>query len=289
MFFITYKTTVRNLVRSPLFWMMFILFGLHVFDRVPDTLSTGYYDPEINEMITPADPTYIYEFIDYVQGVANTINRLMYYIVPLFTVVSVVLILNRDYGDNFYEIEKAAGLKPTQYLFGRLFALFTVNIIVTAVISVIVLHLEVFIIGGVAGFDMWTYITDSTVRMLRHLIFRVIPALIFYIGFTYCVGSLLRSGIAAAVCSIGYVVFYAVTYLMLRHRVPPVYFDYLAPNPRKLSMYLHFYDSDPFQFNSTVKYADTNLTKAAICVCILVGLGVLYSAIAYLRTRKRDR
>ena len=134
---------------------------------------------------------------------------------------------------------------------------------------------------------MWTYLGDSTVRLTRHLIVRVIPALIFYIGFTYCVGSLFRSGIVAALCSIGYVVCVTVTNLMLRFRIDPFYFDYLSPNPNKLGHYLHRYDSELFE--SHIANTNTNLGKAAVCVCILVGLGVIYSTIAYLRTRVRDK
>lgn len=289
MFFTIYKTTFKNLFRSPLFWMMFILFGFIAFERVTRP-SYGYFDFELNELFMDTDSRFVLIFDTYVQCVSNTVGAsLLRYAMPLFTSVSVVLILDRDYGDNFYEIEKAAGMKPTQYLFARLAALFTVNFIVATVISYFFLHLYVITRGGVEGLEGWTYITDSTVRMLRHLIFRIIPALLFYIGFTYCVGSLFRSGVAAAVCSIGYALFYMVTYGRLRFRVNPFYFDYLSPSPNKLGFYLHFYDSDPYQFDSTVRMANTNLGKAAICVCILVGLGALYSTIAYLRTRKRDR
>jgi len=287
MFFTIYKTTIKNLVRAPIFWMMFVLFGLVTFELITKGCS-GYYDPKLNEMIMDTDPRYVLDFDAYVQRIHNTIgSNLMYYALPLFTAVSVVLILNRDYGDNFYEIEKAAGTKPTQYLFARFSALVTVNFIVAVVVAFIILHLYVITRGGVAGLDVWTYIADSTVRMMRHLIFRVMPALIFYIGFTYCVGSLFRSGIVAALCSIGYVVCVAVTNLMLRFRIDPFYFDYLSPNPNKLGHYLFRYDSELFE--SHIAHMNTNLTKAAVCVCILVGLGMAYTAIAYLRTRKRDR
>lgn len=287
MFLTTYKTTVKNLVRSPLFWMMFVMFGFIAFELVTQGCY-GYYDFELSELIMDTDPRFVLEFSAYVQFVSNVINsQLMYYSLPLFTAVSVVLILNRDYGDNFYEIEKAAGTKPTRYLIGRLAALVTVNLIVAVVMAYFFLHLYVITRGGVAGLDVWAYIADSTVRMMRHLIFRVLPCILFYIGFTYCIGSLFRSGIAAALCSIGYVVFYVVTSFMLRHRMGAFYFDYLSPTPRKLTMYLQRYDSELFE--SHIANTNTNLTKAAICVCILVGLGALYSTIAYLRTRKRDR
>ena len=287
MFFSIYKTTVRNLVRAPIFWMMFVLFGFIAFEIITKP-SYGYFDFELDELIMDTDPRFVLEFRSYVQHVSNIINSdLMFYALPLFSAVSVVLILGRDYGDNFYEIEKAAGTKPTQYLFGRLAALVTVNFIVAVVMAYFFLHLYVITRGGVAGLDAWTYIADSTVRMMRHLIFRIIPALLFYIGFTYCAGSLFRSGIAAALCSIGYVVFVVVMTARLRFRVDPFYFDYLSPTPNKLSKYLHWYDSELFE--DQIVSLETSFCKAAICVCILVGLGVLYSAIAYLRTRNRDR
>ena len=289
MFFSIYKTTVRNLVRAPIFWMMFVVFGFVAIELVIKG-SYGYYDFELNELIMDTDPRFVLSYTTYVQHASNTVGtELLLYAMPVFTIVSVVLILNRDYGDNFYEIEKAAGTKPTQYLIGRLSALVTVNYIVAIVTAFFILHPYVITRGGVEGMDVWTYIADSTVRLMRHVIFRAFPALLFYIGFTYCVGSLFRSGAAAAICSIGYMIFYVVARSRLQFRVHPFYFDYLSPNPHKLERYLHFYDSDPYQFDSTVRMANTNLTKAAICVCILVGLGALYSTIAYLRTRKRDR
>lgn len=286
MFFIIYKTTFKNLFRSPLFWMMFALFGFIAFEIVTSP-SYGYYVPELNELIMDTDPRFVLEFNAYVQHISNTVGKLMGYAMPLFTVVSVVLILNRDYGDNFYEIEKAAGMKPRQYLFGRFAALVTLNFIVAVVFSFFFLHLYVFTRGGVSELDLWTYLTDSAVRLMRHVIFRAMPAVLFYIGLTYCVGSLFRSGILASVCSVGYIILYYTTNYMLRNRVNPLYFDYLSPSPKKLLYYLHYYDSELFE--GVLVQMDTDLGKAALCVCILVGLAVAYSAIAYLRTRKRDR
>ncbi len=287
MFFTIYKTTFKNLFRSPLFWMMFALFGFIAFD-IATNARYGYYVPELNELIMDTDPRFVLKFNPYVQLTSNTVsNVLLSYAMPLFTVVSVVLILNRDYGDSFYEIEKSAGMKPTQYLFGRFAALITLNFVVAVVFAFFFLHLYVGTRGGVAELDVWTYITDSTVRLMRHVIFKAMPNVLFYIGFTYCVGSLFRSGILASVCSVGYIILYYVTNYMLRNRVNPLYFDYLSPSPKKLFYYLHYYDSELFE--GVLVQMDTDLGKAALCVCILVGLAVAYSAIAYLRTRKRDR
>jgi len=139
----------------------------------------------------------------------------------------------------------------------------------------------------VRNLGLWEYITDSIVRMMRMILFRAVPTIVFYIGFTYCIGSLFKSGIIAAFSSIGYIIFYAVASFMLRFRVAPTYWDYLSPDPEKLNDYFHYYDHEEFVYQ--LQRSETNLGKAVLCIGILVGLGVLYTAIAYLRTCKRDR
>lgn len=286
MFSTIYKTTVKNLFRSPIFWMMFAIFGFIAFTTVTQP-SFGYYSREFNETIMDTDSRFVLEYITYVQRISNVVGgELMKYAMPLLIVVSVVLILNSDYGDNFYEIEKAAGMKPVQYFFGRFAALVTVNFAVWSVMAFFFLHLYVITRGGVNDLEVRTYLADSAVRLMRHLVFRAMPVILFYIGLTYCLGSLFKNGIAAAVFSVGYAVFYAVS-PRISHRIDSLYFDYLSPDPNKLWSYWHFYDSE--RFENTLVTMNTNLGKSVLCVCILVGLGVLYSTIAYLRTRKRER
>ena len=287
MFLITYKTTFKNLFRSPLFRMMFAVMGLAVFEVVISGCS-GYYDFELNEVIRDTDPRFVLDFRAYVQRIANAVySDLMAYAMPLFTSVSVVLILSRDYGDNFYEIEKAAGIKPTHYLLGRVAALLTINFAAAIIMTFIPLHAYVLSRGGVAGLDGWAYIIDSTVRLMRNLIFIAFPGILFYIAFTYCVGSVFKSGLGAAACSVGYVIFNYLAVRKLSIRFDLFFGAYLSPTPDKLCYYLHFYDTDLFE--TTLTTMDTSLGKAVLCIGILVGLGVLYSTIAYFRTRKRDR
>ena len=288
MFFKIYQTTLKNIYRTPIFWMMFVMFGLVALEIITKPFY-GSYSMEFNEMIPDTDPRYIVGYSTYVQHVSNTMSgRLLYYAMPLFTTMTTVLVLNRDCGDNFFEIEKAAGMKPAKYVFARLFAIFTLNLIVATIMAYFYLHLYVFTRGGVKNLGLWEYIVDSTVRMMRHILFRAVPTIVFFIGFTYCVGSMFKSGFAAAVLSVCYVGLYCEAGA-LRYRIGHIYWDYLSYNPEKLVGYFHQYDGYEEEFEFALQASDTNLGKALLCICILVGLGMVYTAIAYLRTRKRDR
>ena len=105
MFSAIYKTTLKNLFRSVIFWMMFVVFGFVVFELLTNG-SYGYFSFEYNETIRDTDPRFVIDYHQYIQRIYNIVqSTLMYYAMPLFTSVSVVIILNRDYGDNYYEIE----------------------------------------------------------------------------------------------------------------------------------------------------------------------------------------
>lgn len=287
MFFKIYQTTFKNIYRTPIFWMMFALFGLIAWEVIAKPVY-GYHSIELNEIINDTDPRYILGYGSYVQRVSNTMSsELLNYAMPLFTAITTVLVLNRDHGDNFFEIEKAAGLEPVKYVFARLLAIFTVNIVVVTIMAYFYLHLYVFTRGGVKDLGLWEYMADSTVRMMRMILFRAVPAIVFYIGLTYCIGTLFKSGIIAALSSIGYVIFYAAGSFTLKFKIAPIYWDYLSPDPGKLKHYFHYYDHEEFEL--MLQRFDTNLEKAALCIGILVGVGVFYTVIAYLRTRKRDR
>ena len=287
MFLKIYKTTFKNIFRSATFWMFLALFGFIAYEILTQ-FSHGYYDRNLGEMIYDTDPRFVLAFQTYVKLLSNTIgSKVLFYAMPLFATVTTVLVLNRDHGDNYFGIEKAAGVKPAKYVIARLSALFTLNLIVVTIVSYLFLHLYVFTRGGVDNMELREYITDSTPRMMRMIIFRAVPTIVFYIGFTYCIGSLFKSGIVAAICSIGYVIIYAAGYLMLRMRVAPTYWDYLSPTPNKLTLYFHYYDSEWFE--GMLQQTDTSLEKAAFCICLLTGLGIIYSLVAYICTKVRDK
>ncbi len=286
MFLATYKNTIKNIIRAPTFWLLLLLFVFEFID-VLTTSHFGYYDLNLKEQIFDTDVRFVVTCDFYLKYIANSYSYIMFDIMPIFTAVTTVLVLNRDYGDNLYEIEKAAGIKPTHYFFGRLTALGTFLIGIGFVVCFARFHTYIFTRGGVPSMDLVTYFTDSTVRLLRIFIFTAIPPILVNIAFTYCFGTLFRSGIPAAVVSVGYGILNTVVYQRLRLRMNPLYFDYVSPPQLKLFGYLYYYDTDKFE--QALEQFETDIGKAALCVCILVGLAVLCSSIAYLRTRKRDR
>lgn len=286
MFFATYKNTLKNIVRSATFWLLLALFILEIIQVIINPAHI-VFDPDLKEQIMDTDPRFVVRQGTYLKRTFNAGRSLSVEILPFITAVATVLILNRDYGDNFYEIEKAAGAKPSRYLLARLTALATLLVSLGAFFSLVNFHVYIFTRGGVPSMDLLTYITDSTFRVLRTYLFVSVPTVLFYIGFTYCVGALFRNGIAAAVVSIGYVLINTLMSRFLRFRITPLWKDYLFTSPHKLAGY--FDSINRADVDGMLKLNDTNLGKAVLCLCILLGLAVLYSVVAYIRTCKRDR
>lgn len=285
MFSATYKNTLKNIVRSTTFWLLLLLFVFKIIEVITK-YSAGYYDLTLQETIWDTDPRFIVGRSLYLKNTFNEGRSLSLQILPFITAVATVLVLNRDYGDNFYEIEKAAGVKPSHYLFARLTALATLLAGLGAFFSLVNFHTYFISKGLMPSMDLFTYITDSAFRVLRTYLFVSVPVILFYIGFTYCMGTLFRNGIAAAVVSIGYVLLNFVIYRYFRFRITPLWKDYLATSPHKLAGYFDSINRENVE--EMLELYETNLLEAVLCLCILVGLAVVYSVVAYLRTRKRD-
>ena len=102
MFFQSYKNVIRNLFRSPLFWLTVLLVtGISIY--LASGRSYTYYDEALNDVIPDTDPRFVLDFKTYVQHVTNTCAaKSMIYALPLFAVVTSSLILMRDYGDKFF-------------------------------------------------------------------------------------------------------------------------------------------------------------------------------------------
>lgn len=276
MFKQTYKNTIKNLLRSPVFW--FILLVL-IFTVMYDEY-TGHYGGD-------TEATFVLSYQNFVQTMTNiTCAAILFYPLPIFTTFTVVLILNRDYGDKFYEIEKCAGLRPSTYILGRLAALVTVNFVVLVLLNVTAAIYYTFSRGGVEGHTAMELIKEILIRTIRLDIFVAMPTVLFYIGITYLVGALFKNGIPAAVTSIGYVIAFYMGFLMFRFRVDPLYFDYLSPVPLKLRQYFHYYQTEWWE--DFLVRNDLSIGKVAICIAFLSGVGIVGSLIAYLCTRKRN-
>jgi len=144
MFSSVYKTTLKNLFRSLIFWLAaaFVI-GVTVYNFAKGHF--GQYSHTLNEMIPDTDPRFVLSMNQYRNLIGNVcISDVMYYAMPIFTVISTVLVLNRDYGDQFFEIEKASGVKAITYTGGRLAALVTVNFALAAITCFLGTHMYLF-------------------------------------------------------------------------------------------------------------------------------------------------
>lgn len=286
MFFSTFKSTYKNLVRSIPFWLFLgILTIIAVYEATEGLYN--YYDPNLGEVIYDTDPRFVLSFAQYVQTVMNAcVSNIMMYGMPLFTVVTTVIILFRDYGDGFFEIEKSCNMRPMNYYLGRIASLLTVNVIVAFLATALSLYVYVFTRGGVEELGLLGLLGDSLIRISRVILFVAFPCVLFYITFTYAIGCLLKNGIAAAIAGLGYAIFYYVVNLMFRFRLAKWYFEYLSPLPEKVRSYFHYFGSE---WHTTItEPGGDSLSHALVGIGCLIGVSLLYAICSYLRIRKRE-
>ena len=276
MFFATYQKTTQNLLRSVTFWLILAVLAIITVQAGLD----GFY-------IGDDKPDFVLDFRSYVENCENFCGAvLMNYAIPVFCIFTAVLVLLRDHGDRFFEIEKAAGIRPIGYLLGRLSALATLNFAVLYGMNLLGMYIYIFTRGGVHESGLGEIIADSLVRILRLDFFVAFPGVLMYLGLTYCIGSIFKNGIPAAIASTGYVIFWYMFRLIFSWRVNRVFFDYLAPTPQKLRNYFHYYDSEWAE--GIWEMFDVTVGDAAVCTGLLIGIGVLCSLVSYLCLRKRS-
>lgn len=292
MFQSTYKTTIRNLFRAPIFWLMsgFLLFT--VFYNISRS-NFGVFYYTLGELISASDPRYVADYEVYIKVAANSA---LYFMatsyMPLFTVVSTVLILNRDYGDNFYEIEKAAGIKPSVYFFGRLAALITVNFAFIFILAMLNFHLYFLVHGSVEYLDIGEYLIDSFPRVMRNIIFVGWPCILMYICVTYFGGCIFSNGTLAAILSFSLVMINKLLSsfsMRFSEGFFKFYRDYLSHTPYKVSMYFYWFDTPGHESFIKSTEIDTSIKKVLICIAIFLVSSLAYVTVSYIRTRKRDK
>ena len=277
MFLTTYKNTFKNLIRSTTFWLLVAVLAIVVIQGV----NEGFY-------LVDTEPDFVLTYQMYIQSIINSLgSKLLMYALPIFSVITVVLVLNRDYGDKFFEIEKAANIKPSFYVYGRLSALISVNFAVLILSNLLFMYCYLYTCGGVEGLTTWEMISETFIRVVRVDIFVGMPSLIFYIGLTYFAGAIFKNGIPAAIVGLGHAIWFYAGYLILRLHIGEWYFNYFSPVPKKLRQFFHYYDTEWFE--DTIKRFDTSLAHVAFCISFLVGVAVLCSAISYIRVRQRNK
>lgn len=283
MFISIFKTTFKNLFRSVTFWLTLSVLII----VLVNTAMSGYhgrYMPEYDEMIWDTDSRYVLTYNVAHQWISNAATLLMRYMLPILATVTAVITLNRDYGDGFFEIEKASGMKPSQYILGRLSSLLSINYIIATIAYFLTFHLYVYTRNGIEGMAFWDYLTDTTVRLFRISFFRVLPCILFFLCFTYLLGAIFKSRIVAAIGSMGYTIaMYVLNFFIVSK--DGIFLDYLCPIPSKLELYYFCYDTDNFE--QFIDNMNVTLTDALICLIVLIGVSTLYGLYSYILIRKR--
>ena len=232
MFFATYKTTLKTLVRSFLLWLVV---GVALFIVMSNAMSVNVSYTEVEnglpvKQVLDTDPEFILTHSSSIQTYVNgTVCWIMLYVIPVFCVVSAMTILSREFTDNFYEIQKSNGAKPCSNLASKLLAILTVNIIVYLLLTYISINYYYFSRGGVAELTITEHLVDNITRITRMFITSALPAILFYTLLTYMLGSMLKSGFAAGALGSGYVLFVYCAEGALRSKLPEEYHLYFTP------------------------------------------------------------
>ena len=285
MFLTTYKTTMKNLFRSVIFWITFILVIVFIMSR---SVQGCYIGDTADDFVFP--------YNSYMTDLTFNVIRVWLMeltAIPIFATITTLLVLNRDHGDGFFEIERAGGLKPSGYFLGRLAALVTVNIVTAVVSAFMAFHWYVYSRGGVAGMELRDYLSDSTVRILRVFTLCAIPAILLFIGLTYMIGSIFKKGFAGGIIGIGYALLTFLFNTQLEYRMSAMYLDIFNPVSRNIYRHWSWYDINGAEWDRLFHIARHGfldpfmLKDVVIWTSAILGSAVLCYAVSYVCTRMR--
>lgn len=268
------RNTFKTLFRSWTFWLAVVIFdGMAVREGLTDyvTYAPGY-EPKV------------LAYAAYVQGIGHRMSNLLLLALPFFVVVVTALVLNRDYGDQFFEIEKAAGVKPSSYLLGRLCAVVVVSFVVQWVFSILCMVLYVSRWGGVYGLSVEQFIIDCALRQFRIAFCAALSLILMFAGLTYLFGAIFHSGVVAAVGGLGLTVGNFVFTFLYQYRAFASYFDYFSPAPKKLLRYVVFYNVP----EQSMQRMGATMGTALFCAAWLIGVFAVCGIGAYCLVRKRE-
>lgn len=282
MFFTTCKNTLKNLTRTTTFWL---ILSVMIIVAAEHAMSACYsmYMPEYDEVIMDTDPRFVLEYQRYIIHITNSLANLLSYAIPIFAVVTTVIIAQRDFNDNFFEIEKSLNVKCLKYLLGRIITVFIINCFLVTVCSFFSMHLYVFLRNGVEGLETWEYLCDSTIRLLRANLFRSYPCIAFYITLTYGVTTIFKNSIVSALIGLGYAISNIIVSLYALTE-ESVYLNYLSPTPLKVMQYLYYYDTEWF---GQISIIETSPLEVSLCLSLILLLATVFFLLSYLRIRKR--
>ncbi len=302
MFIKTYKTTIKRILRSPLFWMALGVVAVLVFMNAHDAMYLGVEGVSYSD----TDPEFRLGYHKYHEMMANHLRGMMLYLIPCLCVVAVMTVISGDYTDNFFEIERAGGVRNTTYFFGRISAILTVLLTITLVFSFFSVNYYFFTRGGVAAFtgtpnnfvEPWPmstlkeYLIDSTDVILRLVFLCQLPVIILFTTATYAIGTLFESGILAGIGgSIGVVLAYLAA-LRYQWQFDSVIYKYFIPAKIGPYLYLSRYDTvfatEKYCMpNGTNMYLNDTFEGVVAWLAVMLGISLACVAISFVCTHRR--
>lgn len=211
--------------------------------------------------------------------------------IPFVSIVLTLLILNRDYNDNFYEIENAANVKLIAYFLGRMFGIAAAFQCIHYIFAAVMTNISVIRWGGVEGMSFGSYLLDMISGGLLHEITEVLPCVLFYASLTYAFASLFRNNFVGGI--VGFLHFISYRFLPGSWKLKGIwrtavefYIDYMCQSPGKLVAYIQHCTLENRERYFAM--AATSLGKAAIALGIIIAFITIFSVLACRCIRKRE-
>jgi len=295
MFIQTYKTTIKRILRSPLFWMALAVVAVLVFMNAHGIVYGNDQNTD-----------FVLAYQKYHEMMANLLREMMLYLIPCLCVVAVMTVVSGDYTDNFFEIEKSGGVRSVSYFFGRITAILTILLSITLILSFFSVHYYFFTRGGIANFTaqpdnfveewplhtLWDYILDSTKVLFRLIFLCQLPVIILFTTATYAIGTLFESGIIAGIGgSIGVVLAYLGA-MRYQWAFDSVIYKYFLPAKIGPYLYISRYDtvfnSPKYSLpNGMNPYLQDNFEAVLVWLVSMLGLSLVCVVISYIFTYRR--
>ena len=277
MFASTFRNTIKTLLRSKTFWLSMSVFTLLVFWDVRQGIVSDNIKLDIPLPI-------MFELAQMIHNMV--VFGMMQYAFPIFTVITISLVQERDFGDQFFEIEKSMNIKPMRYLAGRICAITTVNLTAFTLLGVARLNTNILMLGGFRDMPIGKYLFTSTYYLLRLIFMFTLPSLLYYIGIIYLIGMLFKSGKAAAYGGFGHVMILYIYYNYLWRTFFPIYYQSFSPIAEHLSVYSSYWGVEGAE--KPLAFYGTKPVNALVSALFLVGVYVLGMLISFILTKRRE-
>ena len=285
MFRKTFQTSLKTIIRSPLVWgAIFLVLAVGIFHQLQ--VHYSYFDSSSLKSYADTDPEFNMSFKIYINEVLNTPlgMALMLFSVPAFCVIVSGVVLVRDWRDGFFEVDRAGGVSARKYFFGRYFAVLSFVAIVALAADFIFFHSFFIARKGVESWDLWRYLTDSTVRILRVFFTSVLPGIFIFVSVPFLFGNLMKSGVAGMISGLSYVVFAFALRSYLGFRAPDFVKNYLFPAPNNLYQYWAFYGTDRFY---DIMCNPLSTGEMLACILSLYATAAVCAAISFICVKRR--